>query len=81
MVYLTYNKKGGSAYMEQKLIKDLKLGEWFTLKPIEEPNVNQVYVRDFYCRSEKKYVCFKFSDGGSSRLFRGDKVVYVGFTF
>ena len=23
--------------MEQKLIKDLKQGEWFTLKPIEEP--------------------------------------------
>lgn len=67
--------------MEQKKIRDLKRGDWFTLKPIEEPKETQVYVRDFYCADVKKYCCFKFSDVGDSRCFNGDKLVYVGFTF
>ena len=31
--------------MEQKLLKDVKKGEFFTKKPIEEPKENQVFIR------------------------------------
>lgn len=62
-------------------LKDLKLGEYFTLKPIEEPTENQVYIRGEYDRSEKKYDCGKFSDISYSRMFDGNKEVYTDFTF
>jgi hypothetical protein len=62
-------------------IKDLKKGEYFTLKEIEEPNESQVYVKGEYDRLSKTYSCNKFSDMNSERFFKGDKVVYTGFTF
>lgn len=62
-------------------LKDLKVGEYFTLKPIEEPTENQVYIRGEYDRSEKKYDCGKFSDISYSRMFDGNKEVYTDFTF
>lgn len=62
-------------------LKDLKKGEWFTLKPIEEPKESQVYIRDEYDRSEKRFCCGKFSDISAWRLFKGDKVVYTDFYF
>lgn len=63
------------------MIKDLKKGEFFTLKPIEEPKESQVFIRGDYDRSEKKYECGKFSDISAYRMFKGDKVVYTDFTF
>lgn len=65
----------------EKMIKDLKKGEFFTLKPIDEPKESQVYIRGDYDRSEKKYECGKFSDISAYRMFKGDKVVYTDFTF
>lgn len=62
-------------------IKELKQGEWFTLKPIEDPKESQVYIRGAYDRSEKKYECGKFSDISYSRLLKGDTEVYTVFTF
>lgn len=62
-------------------LKDLKIGEYFTLKPIEEPTENQVYIRGEYDRTERKYDCGKFSDISFSRLLKGDKEVYTEFTF
>lgn len=67
--------------MESKKIRDLKKGEYFTLKPIEEPKETQVYIREDFDRSEGKYWGQKWSDISSGRFFSGDKVVYVGFTF
>lgn len=67
--------------MEKKMLKELKNGEFFTIKPIEEPKESQVYIRGEYDRSEKKYECGKFSDISAFRMFKGDKEVYVGFTF
>lgn len=64
-----------------KPIRDLKRGEYFTLKPIDFPNETQVYVRGNYDRSEKKYECCKFSDFCCYRYFKGDKLVYTDFTF
>ena len=36
-------------------LKELKQGDWFTLKPIEAPKESQVYIRGEYDRTEKKY--------------------------
>ena len=62
-------------------LKDLKKGEYFTLKPIEEPKENQVYIRGEYDRTEKKYECGKFSDISYTRYINGDREVYIDFTF
>lgn len=62
-------------------IKDLKIGDYFTIKPIEEPKETQVYIRGEYDRSSKKYCCGRFDDISYSRDFSGNKVVYTEFTF
>lgn len=62
-------------------IKDLKKGDFFTLKEIEYPNEKQVYVRGEYIREEKRYSCYKFSDVNYERLFKGEKLVYIDFIF
>ena len=54
---------------------------WFTLKPIENPKENQVWIRSDYNRSEKKYWCYKWSDINSGKFISGDKEVYTDFTF
>lgn len=67
--------------MEQKLLKDLKKGEWFTLKPIEEPSENLVWVRGDYDRETKTYGIYKWSDINHESFKKGTTKVYVGFTF
>ena len=62
-------------------IKDLKLGKWFTLKPIAEPKETQVYIKREYDRTEKKYYCEKWWDVSDGRYFSGDREVYVDFIF
>jgi len=68
--------------MEKVLLKNVKQGDYFTLKPLEYPKENQVYIRGEYDRSEKKYNCVKWVDClGNGRNLKGDKEVYIGFTF
>jgi len=62
-------------------IRELKKGEFFTLKPIENPTEKQVYIRGEYDRSEKRYECGKFDDICETRYFKPDRVVYTDFTF
>lgn len=62
-------------------LKDLKQGEYFTLKPIPEPNGSQVWIRGEYDRSDGMYLCTRWSDMNSWRYFRGDREVYTDFTF
>lgn len=62
-------------------IKDVPKGEYITLKPIAEPKESQVWVRDEYDRSERKYLIYKFADIGVSRLIAGDREVYTDFVF
>ena len=62
-------------------LKQLKKGEWFTLKPIAEPKESQVFIRGDYDRTAKKYECGKFSDISYSRLLKGDTEVYTDFVF
>ena len=67
--------------MRQTTIKQLKPGEWFTLKPIEEPNERQVWVRSDYDRSTKKYDVYKWSDINHYSQRKGTTIVYTDFTF
>ena len=67
--------------MEQKLLKDLKKGEFFTKKPIEEPKETQVFIRGKYDRSEKKYEISRFSDFCDTAYLKGTAKVYTSFTF
>ena len=62
-------------------IKDLKNGEFFTLKPIENPTESQVYIRGEYDRSERKYEATKFSDFCATRMLKPTAKVYTEFTF
>lgn len=62
-------------------IRDLKIGEYFTLKPIEDPKETQVYVRGDYLKVSKVFQCHKFSDVNSSRYFNPETTVYTDFTF
>lgn len=64
-----------------KKIRNLKRGEYFTLRPISHPKENQVYIREDYDRYEQKYECIKFSDMCKTRYFKGDKKVYTHFIF
>lgn len=67
--------------MKEKKLKDLKKGEWFCIKPYNEPKESQVYIREDYDRGLKKYMCGKFDDISAYRYFSGTKTVYVDFYF
>ena len=67
--------------MIAKKLKDLKQGEWFTRKPIEEPKESQVFIRRDYIRSDKKYSCERFSDMNSEIFLKGSTTVYTDFIF
>ncbi len=62
-------------------IKDLKKGDFFTLKPLEYPTEKQVYIRGEYDRTEKKYECIRFDDISTTRYFPGSKEIYTDFIF
>ena len=62
-------------------VKDLVSGTYFTLREIEEPKENQVFIRGEYDRTTKKYECSRFSDISETRLLKGDKEVSIDFTF
>lgn len=67
--------------MKLRELKTKAPDNWFTLKPIEYPKDTQVYVKDFYDKSVKKYWCYKFSDVNSGRYISGDKEVFTDFIF
>ena len=62
-------------------IKELKPGEFFTLRPIAEPKESQVYVRREYDRSERKYWVQRFGDISDGKMMSGDRNVYTEFIF
>lgn len=62
-------------------VKELKKGEFFTLKPIENPTESKVFIRGEYDRTSKKYECQKFSDMNAFRYLKADTIVYTDFTF
>ena len=68
-------------YLTPVKIKDLKKGEYFTRKPVMYPKDCQVFIRDDYERSSKKYYCLRFSDINDCLMLKGETIVYTGFTF
>lgn len=62
-------------------IKEVKKGEFFTRKPIENPTESQVWVKGEYDRSLKAFECYKFSDVNTCAYIKATKEVYTEFTF
>ena len=62
-------------------IYDLKKGDFFTLRPIEEPKESQVWIRGEYDRSQHLYECTRFDDISEIRYLKGTREVFIGFTF
>ena len=59
-----------------KAVRQLKYGEYFTLKEIEYPTERQVWIRDEYDREEKSYLCYNFADTSKWRYIKGSKQIY-----
>jgi hypothetical protein len=62
-------------------LKELKKGDFFTKKDIENPSFNQVFVKGDYDRSLRKYEIYRFSDVNACAFMAGDKEVFTDFTF
>lgn len=62
-------------------IRELKQGDFFTKKPIENPKESQVWIRGDYDRAQRKYECTRFDDINTLCYLPGDKDVCIGFTF
>ena len=60
--------------MRAILLRNVKNGDYFTLRPLEEPKDTQVYVRGDYDRDIKKYEVSKFADINDFRFLRGDRI-------
>jgi len=67
--------------MKEILLKDLKKGEWFTRKPIENPKETQVFIKDSYIRENKKYCCIRWNDISDGIELKGNTKVFIDFTF
>ena len=67
--------------MKQTTLKDLKRGEFFTLKEAENPEEKIIWVKGEYDRTEKKYSCYKFSDVCHESFKKGTAKVWTDFTF
>lgn len=57
-------------------IRDLKVGEYFLLRP-----AGKVYVRGSYCRDNKRYSYFDFDDVNNEHFAKADKPVITDFEF
>lgn len=62
-------------------IKELKKGQYFTKKAIDEPTEKQVWIRGEYDKSQKKYECVRFDDICQCCYLRGDTEIYTDFVF
>ena len=62
-------------------IKELKRGDFFTLRPIAEPTESQVWIRGNYDRSMRLFECTRFDDISEVRYMEGHRDVYIDFTF
>ena len=62
-------------------LKELKRGEFFTLKEYAEPKENQVWIKGEYDRSSKSYECTRFSDMNDYRYIKADRNIYIEFVF
>lgn len=62
-------------------LKEVKKGDFFTRKQIDNPKEEQVFIRGEYDRETKKYECFRFSDVNDTIFLKGSTTVYTDFIF
>ena len=64
-------------------LKELKKGEFFTRKALggQEAKESQVYIKDDYDYSTKKYWCYKWGDISKGMALKGGTEVYQDFIF
>lgn len=63
-------------------LRTVKKGDFFTLLPYSEPTEKQVWVQGEYDRHTKTYSAYRFTDVNHELANgRGDRRVFVGFTF
>lgn len=67
--------------MSKVKVKELKKGDYFTRREVKYPIEEQVFVRGEYDRSERLYLCTRFSDINSWILIKGDTEVFTDFVF
>ena len=69
-------------YLNNELtIKTLKKGEMFAFTEIDNIKSSQIWVKDDYCRQDNKYIVYKWSNIGVSKLVDGSKKIFTSFTF
>jgi hypothetical protein len=64
-------------------LKELKHGDYFTRKPLnnKEAKPSQVYIKQDYDHSSKKYLCQKWDDISKCIELNGNTEVYQDFIF
>ena len=64
-------------------LKELKKGEYFTRKSLgeQEARPSQVYIKDNYNPSSKKYWCQRWDNVAKGIELKGDTEVYQDFIF
>ena len=64
-------------------LKELKRGEYFTRKSMNEQEAkpSQVYIKEDYDHSTKKYWCQRWDDISRGIELKGDTEVYTDFIF
>lgn len=64
--------------MKEITIRELKKGEFFRLSASESA---PVWVKGYYVASEKKYEAYKYEDTNRETFLKGNRNVFVEFTF
>ena len=64
--------------MKEITIRELKKGEFFRLSASESA---PVWVKGYYVASEKKYEAYKYEDTNRETFLKGNRKVFVEFTF
>ena len=62
-------------------IEKLRKGDFFTIKPRENPKPNQVYVFEGYDRYLKAYTATKFDNISVGKSFKKGTQVFTDFIF
>ena len=65
----------------KKTIREMAKGEFFTRMATDEPTMHQVWVRGDYDRATKMFECYKWDDTNHTSFLKGNREMYVGFTF
>lgn len=77
IIRLAYDEEEPTTHFEEKIVRELKQGEFFRLR---KSATAPVWVRDEYIPLLKKYSTHKFEDINHEHPLKGSTKVYIGFT-